>query len=100
EMRDQLSKERLARVAADRQVSDIREQLAQERRGREAAELTKTTGEGRVQNPVLPGPSHAALKAAETAAAEARGELAKVRGALVAAAGQLAQAQKAKEVAE
>ena len=32
EMRDQLSKERLARVAADRQVSDIREQLVQERR--------------------------------------------------------------------
>ena len=43
DMRDQLSKERLARVAADRQVSDIREQLAQERRGREAAELTKNT---------------------------------------------------------
>ena len=36
--------------------------------------------------PVLPGPSHAALKVAETAAAEARSELAKVRSALAAAA--------------
>lgn len=100
DMRDQLSKERLARVAADRQVSDIREQLAQERRGREAAELTKNTGEARMQNPVLPGPSHAALKIAETAAAEARGELAKMRATLLAAAEQLAQAQKTKQVAE
>lgn len=100
EMRDQLSKERLARLAADRQVSDIREQLVQERRGRETAELSRTANEGRVQNPSLPGPSPAALKAAETAAAEARSELAKLRGALTAAAEQFAQAQKAKQSAE
>lgn len=100
EMRDQLSKERFARVAADRQVSDIREQLVQERRARETAELSRTTNEGRVQNPSLPALSPAALKAAETAAAEARSELAKLRGALTAAAEQLAQAQKARQVAE
>ena len=100
EMRDQLSKERLARLAADRQVSDIREQLVQERRARETAELSRPANEGRVQNTSLPGPSPAALKAAEAAAAEARSELAKLRAALAAAAEQLAQAQKAKQVAE
>lgn len=100
EVRDQLSKERLARLAADRQVSDIREQLVQERRGRETGELARTTNEGRVQNPIPPSPSPAALKAAETAAAQARSELAKMRTALAAAAEQLVQAQKAKQVAE
>ena len=100
EMRDQLSKERLARLAADRQVGDMREQLVQERRARETGELAGTTNEGRVQNQIPPSHSPAALKAAETAAAQARNELAKMRTALAAAAEQLAQAQKAKQVAE
>lgn len=100
EMRDQLSKERLARVAADRQVSEIREQLVQERRTRETTELARPTNEGRVQNPSLPSASPATLKAAETAAAEARNDLAKMRATLLVAAEQLAQAQKTKQVAE
>lgn len=100
DMRDQLSKERLARVAADRQVSEIREQLVQERRTRETTELARPTNEGRVQNPSLPTASPATLKAAETAAAEARNDLAKMRATLLAAAEQLAQAQKTKQVAE
>ena len=39
DLREQLSRERLARVAADRHVRDIREELVQERRARAAAEL-------------------------------------------------------------
>lgn len=101
EIREQLSRERLARVAADRHVSDIREQLMKERRAREAAELAaRNAGESRVQNTSLPGAPSAALKAAEAAAVEARVDLAKARGALQAAADQLAQAQKAREAAE
>jgi uncharacterized glyoxalase superfamily protein PhnB len=101
EMRELLSRERLARVAADRHVGDIREQLMRERRAREAAELAvKTAGESRVESSSLPSAPSPAAKAAETAAAEARVDLAKARGALQAAAEQLAQAQKAKEAAE
>ena len=55
EMRELLSRERLARVAADRHVGDIREQLMKERRAREAAELAvKTAGESRVESSSLP----------------------------------------------
>jgi len=97
-VREQLARERLARVAADQQVKDIREQLVQERRAREAAELAvKEARERQVQDP-RPG---AAVKAAEAAAAEARGNLAKARDALQAVAEQLAETQHgAKEARE
>jgi uncharacterized glyoxalase superfamily protein PhnB len=97
EVREQLSKERIARLAADRHVKDIREQLVQERRSREAAELTaKESREGRAQDQG----SSAALKAAESAAIQARDDLAQLRGALEVAAEQLELARSAKETAE
>jgi uncharacterized glyoxalase superfamily protein PhnB len=99
DLREQLSRERLARVAADRHVRDIREELAQERRARAAAELAaKDIRDTPVQvQAINPGP---ALKAVDNAAAEARNELAKIRTALQAASEQLAQAQKARQAAE
>lgn len=101
EAREQLAKEQIARATSERYLKDIREQLLQERRARETAELAAKTGDARVQAPaILPNPSNASLKAAEAAAAEARGELAKTRTALQAAAEHLAQAQKAKDAAE
>ena len=99
DLREQLSRERLARVAADRHVKDIREELAQERRARAAAELAaKDVRDNPVQVQMAnPGP---AIKAAENAAAEARNELGKIRVALQTATEQLAQAQKARQAAE
>jgi uncharacterized glyoxalase superfamily protein PhnB len=99
DLREQLSRERLARVAADRHVKDIREELAQERRARAAAELaSKDVRDNPVQVQMAnPGP---AIKAAENAAAEARNELGKIRIALQTATEQLAQAQKARHAAE
>jgi uncharacterized glyoxalase superfamily protein PhnB len=99
DLREQLSRERLARVAADRHVKDIREELAQERRARAAAELaSKDVRDNPVQIQMAsPGP---AMKAVENAAAEARNELGKIRTALQTATEQLAQAQKARHAAE
>lgn len=102
-LRDELSKERLARVAADRHVKDIREQLARERRAREAAELAaKTAGENLQAQASMPPPAAPgqASQAAEAAATQARNDLAKTRIALQTAAQQLAEAQKAKDAAE
>ena len=99
DLREQLSRERLARVAADRHVRDIREELVQERRARAAAELaTRDVRDNPVQAQV-PN-SMPTVTAAENTAAEARNELAKIRTALHAATDQLAQAQKARQVAE
>ena len=99
DLREQLARERLARVAADRHVKDIREELAQERRARAAADLAaKDVRDTPVQVQVANnGP---AMKAVENAAAEARNELVKIRTALQTANEQLAQAQKARQGAE
>jgi uncharacterized glyoxalase superfamily protein PhnB len=100
DLREQLSRERLARVAADRHVKDIREELAQERRARAAAELaSKDVRDNPVQIQMPPSPATAA-KAVDNATAEARNELAKIRIALQTATEQLAQAQKTRHAAE
>jgi uncharacterized glyoxalase superfamily protein PhnB len=98
ELRDQLSKERIARLAADRHVKDIREQLTQERRARELAELSaKEARESQAQNP----PPSITLKAEDVAATtQARNELAQVRRALDITAAKLEQALAEKETAE
>ena len=97
ELREQLSRERLARVAADRHVRDIREELVQERRARTAAELAAKDVR---ESPVQGNNPGAAVMAAENAAAEARNELARIRTAFHAATDQLVQAQKARQAAE
>lgn len=102
-LRDELSRERLARVAADRHVKDIREQLVRERRAREAAELAARTASENLQvqasapPPAAPGQ---ASQAVEAAATQARIDLANARVALLTASEQLAEAQKAKDAAE
>jgi uncharacterized glyoxalase superfamily protein PhnB len=103
EAREQLAREQNARAAVDRHVKELREQLVLERRGREAAELAfrpAGASENRAPAPSLPAPPNALSRTAEAAAAEMRGDLAKLRSALHAATEQLAQAQRAREAAE
>jgi uncharacterized glyoxalase superfamily protein PhnB len=97
EVREELSRERLARAAADADVKAIREELAQERRAREAAEIAAREAR---QNQTATAESGKAVKAAEAAAAEARKDTERLRAALRTASEQLAAAEKAKAAAE
>jgi uncharacterized glyoxalase superfamily protein PhnB len=96
ELHDQLTRERVARADAEQMLKDLREELVRERRSREAAEIAAR--EARSQAP--DGGAGGGTSRAETAAAEARGELAKARAALQVAAEKLARAEKDKEAIE
>jgi uncharacterized glyoxalase superfamily protein PhnB len=97
ELRDQLSKERIARLAAERTAKDFREQFAQERRAREIAE--QAAQEVRDRQGAGPDPA-VLLKSAEDATQQARTELAQVRQAIATTTSKLERALAEKDAAE
>lgn len=92
ELRDQLAKERIARLAADRHVKDIRDQVGVERRAREAAEIAAKEARDTA--------AAASVKGPDPANAQLRDDLAQVRQALTIAASKLDQARLDRDAAE